>query len=174
MDWIDSIISGVVSGVIASVVFFVMLLFVRPNLKVSEGMTSRMLNDGTLEIKIKIVNKTLSMLTNVSYSLYYCKEGKDGIHLIEELDPKKRPITSVSKYSFKKDNTDYAVRLTYNIDPDKYILFDNTKFIFVIMCNHAVSNTTKCIQKEYRKEDVIQNGVFETDKSMKILVTDVS
>lgn len=169
VDWIPSIITGVISGIIASITFFVMLLLIRPNVKVSDSISRRKLDDEKAELKIKIVNKSMAMLSNVQYTLYYCKEGKDGIHAIEEISPRKKPLTSISKYTLNKNNTDYAIRITYDVDMGKYALDDSSKLIFVFVCNHSISNTTTSIQKEYRKENII-DGIFETDKSMKVIL----
>lgn len=169
MDVLGStILESILTGVVASFTFYVILLFIRPKLKVSSQISCRHIANNTDEYKIKLVNKTFSMLYNVRYVLYYCIERDDGIHDIEEIQPLKTPLTSITGYSLKRDNTDYAVRITYIIDNKKYVLNEKTKLIFVIMCNHSLSNTSKCIRMEYRVND-IKEGMFETDKSMKII-----
>ena len=168
IEWIPSIITGIISGIIASIIFFVILLFIRPNVKISDNISCRSLDDNHLEYKIKILNKSMAMLSNVQYTLYFCKEGKDGMHTMEVIPPRKKPLTSLAKYGLYKKNIDYAMSITYDIDPIQYTLTNNSKLIFVLVCNHSLSNTTTCIQKEYRKSNIIE-GIFETDKSMKVL-----
>lgn len=169
MDVLGStILESILTGVFASFMFYLILLFIRPKLKVSSQISCRHIDDDTDEYKIKLVNKTFSMLYNVSYILYYCIERDDGIHDVTEIKPLKTLLTSITGYSLKRDNTDYAVRITYRIDKRKYVLNEKTKLIFVIMCNHSLSNTSKCIRMEYRESD-IKEGMFETDKSMKII-----
>jgi len=71
-------IIGIISGVVSSLIFGVILLFVRPKIFVSERICSAN-EDGVLFYRIKVVNKTHTMLTGVKYVLYYCEDQGDSV-----------------------------------------------------------------------------------------------
>ena len=151
---------GISSGFISSLCFFIVLFLIKPRIKVSEEI-----------YKIKIVNKTRSMLVDVDYSLFYKTIHKDGVDNLVEIPPYKSKLKYISKYnSSKSKNDDYAVRITYKIDKEKYPLNNNNRLMFSIMASHHTTGTTKAISSEYDSSR-IREGVFETGKSTKILRT---
>lgn len=164
----STILTGIVSGIIASICFSLFLMLIKPKIKISDQICVE--NEGTKDVvyRIKIVNRTFAMLTNLKYILYYCEMHGDGISTITEIQPRKTPIISIDRFNLKKDNTDYAVRISYDIDPVAYPLNDKCKLEFTFMADHSWSSTTKCIKKEYYKDDLV-SGVFESDKSVKII-----
>lgn len=164
----SSILIGITSGVIASVCFALFLLLIKPRVKISNQICiEKDINTGVV-YRIKIVNKTFAMLTNLRYVLYYCSMRGDGINTVTEIEPRKSRLISIDRNSLRRKNTDYAVRISYDIDKEKYPLNDNCKLIFTFIADHALSNTTTCIKKEYFAKDMIA-GRFESDKSVKIL-----
>lgn len=165
---LSTIIGGVVSGVIASICFTVFLLLIKPKVRISDQICIESIGNDDRVYRIKIVNHTFAMLTNLRYVLHYCKIHGDGINTVTEISPRKTPLISIDKFSLSKRNTDYAVRVSYDIDKEKYPLNDNSKLIFTFMADHALSNTTTCIKKEYFFSDIVE-GVFESDKSVKII-----
>lgn len=162
------IVSGIISGIVASVLFTVIMLLIRPRIKVSAGIAAKK-GEKTSIYKIKIVNLTHSMLTNVKYSLLYCVDYPDNNTDISEIAPCKTYLSIVDKYSRFDKHAAYAVRISYEIDENKYPLKDNTRFEFSVLADHSVSNTTTCKKKSYKAGDVTE-GVFETGKSTNILV----
>lgn len=161
----ENLIIGVISGIVASIFFTVILLLVRPKIKVSDKICC----DDNHVYRIKVVNKTCFMLTNIKYKLYYCRIHGDGITTMEEIQPRKSsPIIHVNKYSIFDKDANYAFRISYNIDFEKYPIDRNTKFEFVLIADHSLSNTTKCVNKDYCGEDIIK-GVFESGQSTKII-----
>lgn len=169
LEYAGSVFIGVVSGIISSICYTIFLLTIKPRIKISNQICCEKKGNDKAIYRIKIVNRTFSMVTNLRYSLQYCQMHDDGISLMEEIKPRKSPIISIDKNNFKKDNTDYAIRISYDIDLNKFHLDDKSKLVFVFIAEHALSNTTTCIKKEYYKKD-IQVGMFESDKSTKILV----
>lgn len=157
---------GIVSGIVASVCFSIIMFAIRPRFKVSKQIA---VSRGELSIyKIKVVNTSRSMLTNVRYSLHYCVDYTDGTSDISEIDPKKSKLDIISRYSRSDEQASYAVRISYKIDESKYPMMDNTRLIFTILADHAYSNTTTCKKIDYKKEDLVE-GIFETKKSTQIL-----
>lgn len=124
------------------------------------------INDDEYDYIIKVANTTHSFITNVTYSLIYCEEGADGLKDIQTLVPLKAPITYISKYTRK--NTDYAVRLTYRLNKSGYPLDDSSYFLFTFQAYHSFSNAMKIKKQLYTPND-LQEGIFETGKSTKIL-----
>lgn len=168
MEACTAILTGIISGIIASICFSIFLMLIKPKVKISDKICVE--NEGTKDIvyRIKIVNKTFAMLTNLRYTLYYCKMHGDGISTITEIEPRKTRLISIDPFNLKKDNTDYAVRISYDIDPEKYPLNEKSKLIFTFIADHSLSSTTKCIKKEYYKDSIV-SGVFESDRSVKII-----
>lgn len=164
----STILTGVISGIIASMCFSLFLMLIKPKVKISDQICAEEENANDVVYRIKIVNLTLAMLTNLRYTLHYCKMHGDGISTLTEIEPRKTPIISIDRFNFKKDHTDYAVRISYDIDSTKYPLDDKCKLEFTFIADHALSSTTKCIKKEYHKDDIVR-GVFESDKSIKII-----
>jgi len=161
----DILLTGVVSGIVASAVFYIFLLLVRPKIHISDDI-SESHDDGKRIFRIKIVNKTCSMLTNVKYSLCYCKEISDGVFDSKEIVPIRPPINVISKYSGRDKYSEYAIRFIYEITPD--IDISEGWLEFSIYAHHGFSNTCACVKKIYRAEN-IKIGVFETRTSMRII-----
>lgn len=161
---LDQLFLGVISGVVASVCFMLSLLFVKPSMDISMELCKDPENDNLY--RIKVINKSRAVLNNVYYTLHYCEDFGDGIKEIQEILPRKNRMTFFDKYSGKCE--DYAVRLSYEIDLNKYPL-DRAELEFNIMACHSLSNTMSCKKQVYTKNS-IKEGVFETGKSMRIIV----
>lgn len=165
----SSIVIGVISGIIASLCYAFFLLLIKPRIRISNEICVENAGESDAVYRIKVVNHTRAMLTNLKYRLVYCKMHGDGINTVTEINPSKAPLISIDRYTSKKDNTDYAVRLSFDIDPLKYPLDnDKCKYVFTFIASHSLSNTTTCIKKEYYAKDVVA-GVFESDRSTKII-----
>ncbi|MCL2072116.1 MAG: hypothetical protein FWH07_07800 [Oscillospiraceae bacterium] len=159
--------TGIISGIMASVVFFLFLMFVRPKINISDKICRE---NSTNIFRIKIVNKTHSMLMNVKYTLYYCQKSGDGVYVAREISATETDLYVISKYSKKDINAEYAVRVKYEIDDD--ICISNGWLEFTICASHGFSNTSTCIKKRYSNSD-ISTGIFETGTSMRILAIPV-
>lgn len=167
MGFGSSIIIGIISGIIASMCFALFLLLVKPKVRISDHICVENEGGKGIVYRIKIVNHTSAMLTNLKYKLGYCEMYDDGIYTYTEIEPRKSMLMSIDAYT-KEGNSDYAVRISYDIDPTKYLLKDNCKLEFTFMADHSLSNTTTCIKKEYYAKDIVE-GVFQTDESIKII-----
>lgn len=163
----ETILVGVVSSVIASLVFYLWMILIKPRFDLSAKICLSKVDDDYMDYMIKVVNTTRSFITNVNYSLVYCKEGKDGIKEIQTVEPYKIPITNMNKYTDK--NTDYATRITYRLKRDEYPLKEDTYFMFTSQAYHSFSNAMR-IKSVIYKEDDVQEGIFETGRSTKILI----
>ena len=108
------------------------------------------------------------MLTNIKYQLFYCKIHGDGITTMKEIEPRKSPLICVDKYNIFDKDANYAFRISYDIDFNKYPIDESTKFEFIFIADHALSNTTRCVKKDYYGENIIE-GVFESGTSTKII-----
>lgn len=163
------IVGSILSGIIASVCFAVLMLLIRPIIKVSNKMT---VQRGAVSVyKVKVVNKTFAMLTNVKYSLHYCVDYDDGTTDITEIKPMKEKLSVIDRYSpFDKQGI-YAVRISYEVDENKFPMKDNTRMVFTILADHAISNTTACKKVDYKAENIVE-AIFETGKSTKAIYTE--
>ncbi|MBD9291843.1 MAG: hypothetical protein EGS42_08110 [Coprococcus eutactus] len=166
MSMQQTIILGILSSTIASIVFYLWMVLIKPRFIISDKICKKRTKDDKIAYMIKVANTTHSFITNVSYSLLYCVEGEDGLKDIKIIEPYKPPLTYMNKYS--KANTDYAVRITYLIDENQYPLTDASFFMFTFQAYHSFSNAMRIEKRTYRKENV-QEGIFETGKSTKIL-----
>jgi len=158
----SEIITGVISGLVASAVFYIFLLLVRPKIRVSEKVAI----EGETLIRIKVVNRTRCILTNVKYALSFCRRSGEGVCIVEEIQPLKTPLEVMSKYSCWDKNAEYAIRFSYKIP--SHIRMSEGWLEFSIHANHGFSNTSACVKKRYESTDVM-SGIFETGPSMKIL-----
>lgn len=168
MDWLESIIIGIVSGVVASIIFFVAISLIKPKIKISNDICREIKADQVI-YKLKIVNRSRAMLTNVKYSLLYIKDNERSVGEIFEIPPAKSILSFVYGYNRKEDYSDYAIRLTFNYDEKAYPLDDkNTKLVFTIFAEHSRSNKSACFSKTFNSKNIKQ-GQFETGKSTKII-----
>ncbi|MCH5297798.1 MAG: hypothetical protein J1E85_09020 [Ruminococcus sp.] len=161
-------IVGIISGLVSSFCFFVIIFLIKPKIIVADKICKNIVGNDVI-YKIKIVNKSHAMLTNLNYSLYYKIEGKDGVHEIFEIPPSKSPIVFVDKYDRNDTDADYAVRISYNVDASQFPIKDNTKFVFNLIASHSTTGSAKSVVKEYKAENIIENGLYETGKSVKII-----
>lgn len=164
----SAILTGVISGIIASVFFMLILLKIKPKVSISQEICISRTKEGKEVHQIKVVNNTRAMLVNVKYSLHYCEVYGDGIVTIHHIEALKSPITTITKYDKKDKLSKYAVRLSYDLDEEKYPLDENHKLLFTFLADHAVSNTTKSMEVEYYAKDV-KRGVFESGTSTKVM-----
>lgn len=169
----QSIISGVVSGIIASMCFTLLLFIVKPKIKILDHICMSKGQNNSLIYKIKIVNKSLVMVTNINYSLRYIEMNGDKISKVSEIQPRNSPILVLDGFnrSHKKEKTHYAIRISYNIDPAIYpINNDKCRFEFIFLGQHSITNATVYIKKQYYYYD-IWKGIFEEDDSVNIKYT---
>jgi len=160
----SELITGIISGLVASAVFYTFLLLVRPKIQVS-GKACKAIEDETL-IRIKVVNRTRCILTNVKYALNFCQSSGDGVHHVEEILPYKTRLEFIDRYSKTDENAEYAIRFSYKIP--SHIRISKGWLEFSIHANHGFSNTSACVKTKYESADII-SGIFETGTSMKIL-----
>ncbi len=166
MNLLDTVVSGIIAGVIASFCYSVAMMLIRPKIKISNEIAE---NNGIYYIKI--VNRTVATVTNLQYSLHYCEYHRDGSITILEIPPRKEPLKIMKKNRFwKKNDTNNALQITYDIDPKEFPLNnENKKLMFDVIGSHVFSNTTTFDTKTYIQSDVIQ-GVFESGNSTKTIV----
>lgn len=167
MDMGQNFLIGTISGIVASIFFTLFLFLIKPKIKVSDKLCC-CVDNNVKTYRIKIVNFTCCMLTNIKYKLFYCKMHGDGITTIEEIEPRKSPVICIDKFSIFDKEAKYAIRISYNIDLKKYPINENSKFEFVFIADHSFSNTTTCVKKEYFGDNII-DGVFESGTSTKII-----
>ena len=163
----ETILTGVISGLIASVVFFIFLQIVKPRLKVSKQV-SRSENNGRILYRIKVVNRSLSMICNLKYTLYYCSKNTERLVNIQEIEPAKSPFTTIKGRRKKDKHNEHAVRISYYFDEEQYPLKNGMYLKFVITANHSVTSTLKAVTRVYTEDDVI-TGSFETGDSFHII-----
>ena len=164
-----TILSGIISGIIASALFFIILQLVKPIIKVSKEINLKEKNGSIYEYHIKVVNKTLAMLTNVQYKLYFCKNIQNKLIDITEIKPKKPMISFIKKHNHS-ETAEYAVRLSYKIDVSKYKFKENGStgyLLFTISGTHSITGATKTIERIYTS-DKIAEGFFAIGDSLVI------
>ncbi len=162
----ETILLGTVSSVIASLVFYLWMILIKPRFDVSSKISVTDVAPNTVRCKVKVVNRTRAILTNVTYSFAYCIEGRDGIKDYNVIKPAKEPLTFIKQY--QKHDTDYAVRLSFDLDKSKYPLNDNVTLIFTFQASHSFSNSVRIKRVSYRLNDMV-DGLFETGLSTNIL-----
>ena len=161
----DSIIAGIISGILSSAIIAIALFGIKPKVIISNELC-RDCKDG--KFRIKIVNLSRSNLIDVKYTLHYCRRYSDGIGDFHEIQPSKSRLEFLEAYSSDESYSDYAVRISYNID-DRFELTNNDCIIFTFYAKHALSGTATFITKEYKASNV-KCGHFETGRSTKIIV----
>lgn len=164
----NQILIGIVSGIVASIFFTMFMLLIRPHVKISSKIAVKRGKSKSL-YKIKVVNLTHWMLTNVKYSLLYCVDYPDRTTDVSTIEPLKKEFNTINKYSWFDKQASYALRLSYEVDEEKYPLNENARLEFTFLADHSISNTTTCKKVDYSVKD-LQEGVFETGKSVNILV----
>ena len=168
MELGNSIFNGIISGVIASLCFAIFLLLIKPRVKIAKQICIDRDRKNNVVHQIKIVNRSHAMITDLKYVLYYCVMHGDGISTSVEIQPRKSRVIIIDRIRLISKNADYAARITYDIDPQHYPLNDNCKLVFMFIAKHSLSNTSKCIKREYYSKDIIE-GTYESGKSVKII-----
>lgn len=99
----SSLVTGIISGLIASLMFTIFLFLIKPKVKVAPKIVRIRKENGTCTLKVKVVNHTKAMLTNVKYALYYCDMHPDKISNFIEIPPRKTPMMFIDKYDRKDE-----------------------------------------------------------------------
>ena len=162
------IVSGIISGFVASFMFFMWLCLIRPKVDVSKEVTVEEV-DGKVYYRVKVVNLTRAMLTNLRYSLYYCKENRDTLVKMHEIPPKSTKLACIAAYDKKDKLNEYAVVFKYEVNPEEMPMEEGCKLVFYFLADHGVSNTSACIRKSYYKDDIVR-AVFARGKSTDIVI----
>jgi hypothetical protein len=162
----SSAVIGIISGVVASIIVFLVLLLIRPKVIISSDICR---GDNDL-CRIKVVNCTRAILTNLKYTLQCFTTRGDGIFDTTNIKPEKEPLIFIDKYDKDDEDASYAIRFSYKIPASCYLNDGHTKLVFTFLANHAYSNTSICIQREYTYNNIV-HGIFETGKSTKIIRT---
>ncbi len=165
---ISGLVPGIISGLIASLIFALFLLLIKPKVKVASKIARTNGDNEVSIIRVKVVNHTWAMLTNIKYALYYCNVHDDGISNVVEIPPRKSPMSYIARHNSSDDDADYAVRFSYELDNQKYPVGGNKKLLFIFIADHSFSNTTVCIKKEYYDSDII-DGIYQIGDSTKII-----
>lgn len=169
MDFdINSLITGVISGIVSSIIIYLLVFQVKPKIKISENISHDLDENDNSVYRIKIINNSHFALFNLNYSLHYCDKQPDGIIHIVEIEPLKNSLYYISPKSYFDEDNKHAVRISYNIDENKYPLGENSYLRFAIIATHSFTNTTSYTEINYTKDNII-NGVFETGDSLKII-----
>lgn len=163
----DVVIVGVFSSLIASIVYALLSFGIKPKIKISDKICVTQNQDGTCTYKIKIVNKSWFQLVNVSYHLDYGFSGRDDISYITEILPKKPPITTITRNNRK--NTDYALRVTYEIKDGEFTCDSNSYFEFTIQATHPLSNSIVCKKVKYYADDIAHDCTFQIGENTNIM-----
>lgn len=159
--------AGILSSLIASIVYALLSFTIKPRIKISDKICVTKNKDGSYMYKIKVVNMSKAQLVNVSYSLNYGFSGRDDISYITEILPKKPPMSTLAKNS--KKNTDYALRVTYDINDGEYVCDNDAYFDFIVQATHPFSNSIACKTKRYRKDDIVYDCTFQIGESIEII-----
>ena len=163
------ILLAIFTGILASLVFFLSLLLIKPRIKISKELALEILDDGKYKYRVKVVNLTHSMITNLRYNMMHSEVVSEDINHNIEITHHRSPLPVIPAYKRKEGYSDYAVRLSYVVDPKEVVLNDSTSsLIFTLIADHPISNTTTCIRKQYYLKDIIE-GTFETCESTKII-----
>lgn len=162
---LEAIAAGIVSGILSSGIIYLALFKVKPKVLISDNLC-RDYRDG--KFRVKIVNLSRANLTDVKYSLHYCRRYSDGIGDLTEIEPSKSRLEFIEAYSKEDSYADYAVRITYQLD-NNFELAESDSIIFTFYAKHAISGTATFVTKEYKATN-IKCGRFETGKSTKVLV----
>ena len=162
----DSLIIGVISGIVSSIIIYILVFQVKPKIKISKKIAHHIGEENIY--RVKILNNSHFAVFNLYYSLHYCYTQPDGIISIVEIEPSKSPLHYISPKSFFVKNNNHAIRLSYKIDKDKYVLDENSYLQFTIIATHSLTNTTSYTQEKFFKKDII-DGVFETGNSLNIV-----
>ena len=162
----ETVLLGIISSIIASVVYYLLMIMIKPKFIISHKISKTPVDNEYTDYMIKVVNMTRTVITNVSYSLEYCIEGADDTIEVHTIEPLKKPLLNMDKYS--RHNTDYAIRITYRIKNKDFPLDDNTYFDFTFQAYHSFSNSLRIKKRRFTCDSVME-GIFETGKSTKIL-----
>lgn len=172
MDWLIGIVTGVVAGVVSSAIFFIFLALIKPKIKISKDIcftpeeNSSDPSKGTY--RIKIVNKSRVMLTNIRYIFLYVKNKVNEVNSVEEIPPLKNTLKFIDKYGSDENYSDYAVRIAFDYDPIKFPLDNGNELSFIIFAEHSRSNKSRCYKQTYTAKD-IKKGKFAIGESTKIV-----
>ena len=119
----------------------ILLRVVRPKIDVSDEMSEEYTDEGVRLIRIKVVNKTRCMLTNVKYALNYCKRINTGVISTERIKPFKEPLIFIDKYSEEDDDDLYAYRLMFEIPKELNLSDKDESLEFSIYAEHELAST---------------------------------
>lgn len=165
---INSLVIGIISGIVSSIIIYLLVFQVKPKIKISSKV-SRTINDkGNVIYRFKIINKTKFAIFNLKYSLNYCYKQSDGIINFYEIEPSKTAVFYISPCSKKDKDDKHALRISYEINEEKYALNDDSYLCFTIVATHSFSNTSMYQEVNYYQSDIV-DGVFETGDSLKVL-----
>lgn len=161
-----SLLMGVISGLVSSLFYFLFMRAVKPRIEVAPSIVVEKTEKETIYY-IKIVNKTKCDLIDIYYTFSFYSISLDGIVDTSYIEATKPILRHIEKYS-KSENDTYAIRLSFS-DTNKKTLLDHSYLVFTIYATHAFSGGRIVLQTKYNNEQLVENGTYETGKSVKVL-----
>ncbi len=168
-EFVLTLLMGIISGVVATILCFLVAALVRPKIKISSDFCIRKTTSGKTYYHIKIVNLSLTMLTDVKYTMYFRERAADGNIRAISIQPVEN-FCFISPYRIKGKGKEYAVKLKYIIDESKIELTDDTELVFDIFATHNISKNVKHKRMIFKKDNGIENGTFQKGKSLEVIV----
>jgi hypothetical protein len=162
----ETIILGIISSIIASSIFAFVYAWtfyqIKPNLKISPEI-AKILEDGNLIYKIKVMNWGRFPITNVKAELSYVKlqpvAGGNKI-ITKRIHLNKSEILSLDKYDelTQDESNCYTFRTNEKLEYN-FIHNNRNHLLFKIYATHSFSNFGKVKKMEYTLDSFI-NGDF--------------
>lgn len=168
-EFILSLTAGIVSGIVATILCFLIAALVKPKVKIAPNFCIKKTSDGVTYYQIKIVNLSLTMLTDIKYTMYFRERTADGNIRAFSVQPMEN-FCFISPYRINGKGKEYAVKLKYIVDESKIKLTDNTELVFDIFATHNISKNVKHKRMIFKKNNGFENGTFEKGKSLEIIV----
>ena len=165
-DVIVALLIGIISGLVSSLCYFLFMRAVKPKIVVAPSIVVKTTGEAT-NYSIKVVNKTKSDLIDIYYTFQIYSISPDGIVDTSYIEPTKPILRHIEKCS-KSENDTYAIRLSFSDEMQRTLLGDSY-LVFTIYATHAFSGGRIVLQTKYKETQLIENGTYETGKSVKIL-----
>lgn len=170
----QGIIIGLLSGIVSSILSTMIIRFIRPRIIISDKI-ARAGSSEKPEYRLKFVNLSKSYAKNVRVTaqLINRQNAADGGTLIttRPLQFIRTDFGFIEPYNKADTENRYAVRLKFK-DPLEELWDDPTytSLEIAIYCENETSGVGKVFKKVYYSRSCISNGVYETGKSVNLIL----
>jgi len=171
-DVAQNILLGSLASLVSSFVFMYFIYGIRPNIKISDRISTHINDKNIREYTFKIINKTRHDIIDVklTISVVIIESIMGGVtHYNQHINLRRSEFFKINKYNKKDQDAQWALRFGTEDDIMSIWNEGNGGYIVVrIYARHSLSGFAKVFEKRYYVKSMIIEGAHGFGEDMSV------